>query len=385
MPKRREGPVKNRQTGYFFIDLYLGFFQDKKRVRYSLRTKDPEKAQWLWEREYRKLWREYYGEASPERPFKRCLNDVASEYINYARDIKKVKEWKTVKNRLRIVSECWGDIYLDEVNSDRLVQLDAHLRNLKPPRSHKTINHYMGTLKTMFYYAIRKKYYSGDNPVTEVKPYIVDGKRREYSPTELSRIIQAAERVEAEAWPHTMLQKYVKRIILLLLYTGMRPGEVINLRWENIKIDKIFLKRTETKQKREKVIPLTSGIKAVLDSLRGAEGEYVIPRRRDQRITSSQSTKTALKKMREKSGIHDFDFHSLRHTAASRLIAMGVDIVTVKELLGHSSIKTTEIYAHGSFERKKEAVGKLERGIKNLDQNVSRLANYGHVKRRSIL
>jgi len=48
MPRRREGPVKNKQTGYFFFDEYVGFPPDKKRIRISLRTKDPAIAQWLW-------------------------------------------------------------------------------------------------------------------------------------------------------------------------------------------------------------------------------------------------------------------------------------------------------------------------------------------------
>ena len=52
MPRRREGPTKNQQTGYYFFDEYVGFPPEKKRIRISLRTKDPEKAQWLWEREY---------------------------------------------------------------------------------------------------------------------------------------------------------------------------------------------------------------------------------------------------------------------------------------------------------------------------------------------
>ena len=364
MPKRREGPVKNKQTGYYFFDQYVGFHPDKKRIRISLRTKDPEKAQWLWEREYRKQWREYYGEESPKRPVRAHFTDIAEEFIGYERDIKKAQEWKTIKNRLRIVSECWGDIYLDQVNSDRLTELDAYLRNLKPPRSPKTINHYMGTLKTMFFFAIRKKLFADDNPISEGKPYTTDQKRREYSSKEISRILEAAGQVEKEAWPNTTLQKYAKRIILLLLYTGMRPGEVINLKWENIKGDKITLTRTETKQKKEKVIPLTNGIKTVLDSLRDEKRIYVIPRRRDRRITAGTSAKTVLRKMREKSGIEDFDFHSLRHTAStimvSRALGKGVGLADIMKILGHSKVETTMKYLHADFDRMKKAMEVLE-------------------------
>jgi integrase len=363
MPKKRSGPTKSKQTRYYYFDEIVGFPPNKKRIRFSLGTKDPAKAQWLWEQEYKKRWSDYYGLQEPRRPARVRFVDICREFVNFERDIKHVKGWQTIENRLRIISECWGDVFLDEVGSEHIARLDAYLRSLDPPRSPKTINDYMGILKTLFYFAIRKKLYRGDNPITEFKPYPVDRKRREYTQDEIKRILEAAEAVEAEADPRTVLQKYIKRIILLLLYTGRRPGEIINLRWDNIKDDRIVLNRTETKQKREEIIPLTRGVKDILEGLKKVSGggTYVIPRGQDRRITSSMSAKTALRKMRKKSGIKDFDLHSLRHTAASRLIAEGVDVVTVKELLGHSSIKTTEIYAHGSFDRKRKAIKILEK------------------------
>lgn len=80
MPKRREGPVKNKQTSYYFFDEYIGFKPDKKRIRVTLRTRDPEKAQWLWEKEYRKRWSEYYGIESPERPQEIRFSELIKEY-----------------------------------------------------------------------------------------------------------------------------------------------------------------------------------------------------------------------------------------------------------------------------------------------------------------
>jgi len=368
MPKHREGPTKSKQTKYYYFDQWIGFPPNKKRVRFSLGTKDLAKAQWLWEQEYKRLWSEYYGLQPHKKPIPMRFVDLCREFVAYERDIKKIKEWKTVKNRLQKVADLWGNVFIESICTNQLVELDSHLRHMKPPRSPKTINDYMGILKTMFYYAIRKKYYHGDNPVSEIKSYTVNRKRREYSSEEIIRILGAADEVEKEAMPHSILQKYIKRIILLLLYTGRRSGEIINLRWESVKKDRVVLKHTETKQRKEEVIPLTRGLEEILEGLRKEGSEYVIPRRYNRKIISSMSTKTALKKMREKSRVEDFDLHSLRHTAASRLIASGVDIVTVKELLGHSSIKTTEIYAHGSFERKKKAIELLgEKAISGQD------------------
>lgn len=311
MPKRREGPTRNKATQYFFFDEYVGFAPNKKRVRFSLRTQDPLKAEWLWEQEYKKRWSEYYGIESPKRPQRVYFNDMITEYVEYEKNIKRVREWKTQENRLFKVSTLWGSVTLDEIKRDHLVELDKHLRFVD--RSETTINHYYALLKSLFNYAIKEKKFVGDNPINEIRPYPVDEKRREYMPEELERILEAAEQLEAEASPRAQIQRYVKRIILLLLYTAMRLGEVVNLKWDNVKDNKIVLGRTETKQRKQKVVPITRGIQAILDDLR-SDSPYVIPLILSKRGREDIYTKDILKSLREKTGIPDFDFHTLRHT-----------------------------------------------------------------------
>lgn len=364
MPKRREGPVLSKQTGYYFFDQFIYFKEDRKRVRFSLHTKDPARAQFLWEQEYKRLWSDYYGLRSPERPKKAMFSDMIEEFVDYERDIRKVKEWKTIKNRLYIISNFWGPTTLDEIDSLRLSELDRHLKDMG--RSPKTINHYMGNLKTFFFWAIRKKIYSGDNPISEVKPYLVNNKRREYTPEEIVSIIEAAEQIEKTAWGNTVLQKYTKRIILLLLFTGMRIGELLNLRWDNVQDNKITLKRTETKQQKEKVLPISQTIRELLESLRDKRRKdgFVIPRPRNRNLSSKGSTKTLIDRMRKLTGISDFDIHSLRHTAStimvSQALGKGVGLADIMKILGHSKVETTMKYVHADFDRMKKAIEILE-------------------------
>src|SRR5215813_350579 len=71
------------------------------------------------------------------------------------------------------------------------------------------------------------------------------------------------------------------------------------------------------------------------------------------------SVKRAFKTACQKAGIKGLRFHDLRHTFASRLRAKGVDLVTIKELLGHADIRTTMRYAHTNLESKKSAISVL--------------------------
>jgi integrase len=73
-----------------------------------------------------------------------------------------------------------------------------------------------------------------------------------------------------------------------------------------------------------------------------------------------RSYRTAFESAVRKAGIEDFTFHDLRHTFASRLVMAGVDLPTVKELLGHKDITMTLRYAHLSSDHKQAAVRKLE-------------------------
>ncbi len=152
---------------------------------------------------------------------------------------------------------------------------------------------------------------------------MVEERRREYTPEELERILDAAERVEREARSYASIQRYAKRIILLLLYTGMRLGEVLKLKWENIKDDKIALKRTETKQKKEKVIPLTDSIREVLEQFQDSRRKdgYVIPLRRRSGTMRAGWADSVIRKIREYSGVEDFIFHNIRHTASTIMVS----------------------------------------------------------------
>jgi integrase len=361
MPRRREGPVKNAQTSYYFFDSYIGLGPDRQRVRFTLHTRDPGRAQFLFEQEWKRVWAEYYGLKSPRTQAPVTLAEIIPEFVAYERDLKRAKEWKTFERRLEIMSGILGKVRLQDVGRPHFTELDKFLRETRDV-THYTVNHYFGLLKTLFNYAISQGKHPGPNPVKEIRPYVVDRKRRSYSAEEIVKIIAAAEKTEKESRAPDDMTHFARRLVILLLYSGMRFGEGINLHWSNIKSDRIALQRTETKQRREKIIPIAAGIRAVLDSLpKGKPEDFIFPiKRKGERLYP----RWILARIREFSGIPDFEFHGLRHTAATIMVSeaqcRGVGLADIMKVLGHSRVETTLRYLHEDDARMRKAVEIVE-------------------------
>lgn len=134
------------------------------------------------------------------------------------------------------------------------------------------------------------------------------------------------------------------------VYTGMRLGEIISLKWSALNFDKGLItvfnhEDFTTKSKRSRNIPIHKSLLEDLQKMNGKPDEYIFRRNGYQytREFISRNFKAAV----IRSSLNDkYHFHTLRHTFASWLVQAGVSIYEVSKLLGHSDIKTTEIYAH---------------------------------------
>jgi len=359
MPHRSEGPVLNKQTGYYFFDQYIGFPPNRQRVRLSLRTRDKARALMLFEREYKRLWAEYYGAKPGRRPGEQpTFAEAGEEFVAYERDVRRVKHWGTIEMRMGFASDVFGKgRRLGTIGDKDFSALDTELR--KQGREPGTVNHYMKLLKSFFTWAIDKGYHPGPNPAKAIRPYDVARRRRAYSPEEIERILAAAHEIEHEARPQDGIMRMAERIVRILLLTGMRAGELLNLKWSAIRGDRIVLERTETKQRREKTIPITPELAEILAGLE-RQGEYVLPLRRRGGFMEPAYAHGLIERIREKTGIEDFVLHGLRHTAStimvSEALGRGVGLADVMAILGHSRTETTMGYQHADLERMKKAM-----------------------------
>lgn len=153
---------------------------------------------------------------------------------------------------------------------------------------------------------------------------------------------------------------YLRPMVLLSLNTGLRKGELFSIRWENINfanknltIEGYFAKNGKTRH-----VPLNSeaidALKIWYDQRLGED--YVFPSKYGKKMTT---VKKSWKKALNLANIKNFRWHDLRHHFASKLVMAGVDLNTVRELLGHADITTTLRYAHLAPEHKAQAVERL--------------------------
>jgi integrase len=145
----------------------------------------------------------------------------------------------------------------------------------------------------------------------------------------------------------------------------MRKSELENLEWRDVDFDrrkiKIAVKDDWTPKTNEREIPVNDGLLEVLKGQRSKVNgsRYVFPDEDGNRIYKNRLLKR-YKTLAKNLNFGEADtIHALRHTFASHLVMKGVDLATVKKLMGHSDIDTTMIYSHLTEKHVDSAVEKL--------------------------
>lgn len=154
---------------------------------------------------------------------------------------------------------------------------------------------------------------------------------------------------------------HLKPMVLLSLHTGLRYGELANLNWDDLNLDQAILtvRGYKAKSLKTRHIPLNAAALALVktwQAQRQGDNPLVFPGKNGGPF---DNVRTSWETVLEAAGITRFRWHDLRHTFASRLVMKGVDLNTVRELLGHSDYQMTLRYAHLAPEHKAAAVARL--------------------------
>lgn len=246
-------------------------------------------------------------------------------------------------------------------------------------------NRYTEMIMACMRRAFQWGYIETDRLSGRVGSYREDNSRVRYlDADERSRLLQAlderdreirAERTKANAWraergydlfpdlSHAAHADHLRPLVLLAMETGARRGELFSLRWKDVDLDASTLTIHAAVSKSGKVrhIPLSQRAREALRGWRSdhaANKGLVFP----SPVTSNRldNITSAWEKLLERTQIEDFRFHDLRHDFASRLVMRGVNLYTVKELLGHGTIQMTERYSHLAPDAKRAAIAVLD-------------------------
>ncbi len=213
-----------------------------------------------------------------------------------------------------------------------------------------TVNRELSVLSAAFNHARRKWGVQMANPTRHLRLRMPALRVRYLERCQADALLREAYELRAD------LGDFVR----LALNTGCRKNELLTLRWSDVNLERgyILLRPENTKANRRRVIPINRGAdQALRGRLIGNDSEWVFANRFGERI---KALDWLFRKAVRAAGIEDFRIHDLRHTFASWLVTEGVELIKVRDLLGHTSIKMTERYAHLMPNRLHDAVRVLD-------------------------
>lgn len=246
---------------------------------------------------------------------------------------------------------------LNEMKRKEIMEYINYLKKSK--LSNSSINHNISVLKSFYKFLVIEEYF-----VTDPTMYLESPKLRKTLPQVLS-YEEVQKLLDVDLVDH---YSYRNKAMLELMYaTGLRVSELVNLKVNDIDLE-MDLVRTMGKGNKERIIPLGEYaaiyVKEYLYHYRSSllkkqNTDYLFLNNRGTRY-SRQSFYKLVKELALKKDIQtEFSPHTLRHSFATHLLDRGADIVSIKEMLGHSSLSTTQIYTHISNQKQKEEYQKF--------------------------
>ena len=311
---------------------YIDFYADGRRIRKAVGSRrDAENALAAVKADILR------GEYRFKKDRKIRFEDFAKEYIEFAKINK--RSWLRDECALKKIVPHFEGLVLSKITPH-------HIEEYKKSRlddgvTPGTINRELSCLKYVFTVAERFRKFDGKNPVKEVKPL----QERKFvmkilAIDEIRRLCDAAN-------------GHIKPIIILALNTGMRKGEILGLKWNDVDFVEHYIYVKETKSNIMRKIPMNSVVSTALKAIE-REGNFMFISPKTRR--PYKRVFYPFKETCRKAKIEGLRFHDLRHTAATLMVMGGIDLVTVKEILGHSTIEMTMRYSHPTPENKRKAV-----------------------------
>lgn len=313
-------------------------------------------------------------------------------YASISKRSKKIESYRREEQHFNAwIKNVIGDLPLKDIAPFHIEKIKKNMITAKmAPRS---IQYAFATIRQIWNMAKRDGLVTTDSPTKQVKIPKFDNKR-----------LRFLNRNEAEELLNNLRERSIQvhDMALLSLHCGLRAGEIFNLSWDDVDINRGTLTLRDTKSGKTRMAFMTEQVKSIFKKLEQEKREKEKDQQEEHENENPENEKIVFpdrnrKKIKEIS--HAFDrtvdalglnngiadprqqvvFHTLRHTFASWLVENGTDLYTVKELMGHSTLAMTERYSHLGQNTLQNAVMNLGKKLLNKEQqkviNIEKVEN----------
>ena len=280
----------------------------------------------------------------------------ASAYFPHAKAHKKPDSWGSEERLFRLwIAPVIGNFSFPKIVPFHLDKIKANMRsghrkNTAPKKSKPrpltpaSINHALAVIRQIWNFARREGIVAGDWPGRDVKKLKVNNERTRFlARAEADRLLIELKSTSSQ----------LHDIALISLHCGPRVGEIFVLTWDCIDFERETLLLIDTKNGKTRTAFMSPAVKIMLQRRKSEaeDGGLIFRDRLGKQIAEvSAAFARVVDRLGLNEGIEDprrhVCFHTLRHTYASWLVEAGVDLYTVKELLGHKTLAMTARYSH---------------------------------------
>jgi len=348
---------------------WMSFTHQGKRFRRSTETTDRKLAQRIFDKLKGDLTEGKWFERLPGEDYR--VRDLMEKYLSEYSAVSKAKtSHKRDKSLMAHLTKAFGGLYLTDVTAVTISEYKVRRR--AEGASPRTINYELTLMSHAFNMAIKEWEWVNDNPVKRVKKERVNNTiERWLSQDEEKRLLKVSP-------------KWLQEIIHFAIHTGLRQSELLDLKWNQIDLNRRTLTIYEQKNKCVDTLPLNDTAMGILREREKTVGasDFVFPSTCGTRI-GSRNLLRAFYVAIKRASIEHFRFHDLRHTFATRLVQRGVGIYEVQKLGRWKSTSMVMRYAHHHPESLRSSIEVMDEKkpiVTNLSQSHIRKGYKSHLR-----
>lgn len=288
---------------------------------------------------------------------KHTLSELINRYIEQVLPRKPKSEAKQLSQLIWWKDQI-GSHFLSDVTPALIAeQRDKLLNGITyrgTKRSPSTVVRYLAALSHAFRIAVQEWGWLDDNPMRKVsKPGEPSGRVRYLSNSERKRLLDACKDSK---------NPYLYIVVVVALATGMRQGEIMNLTWDCVDLEKGRVTLHETKNGERRVVTISGYALELLNELeckRRIDTHLLFPARKGQKLQKSADLRSPWLVALRKAEITNFRFHDLRHCTASYLAMNGATQMEIAAVLGHKTLQMVKRYSHISEEHSADVLQRM--------------------------